>query len=50
MPVKLVIGVETEKEKIQRKEFAFDNTKVADTTCQQLLIEPNLNCLRSKYL
>lgn len=30
MPVKLVIVVETEKEKIQRKEFVFDNTKVTE--------------------
>lgn len=38
MPVKLVIGVETEKEKIQRKEFVFDNAKVADATCNPILI------------
>lgn len=28
--MKLVIVLETEKEKIQRKEFVFDNTKVTD--------------------
>lgn len=50
MPVKLVIGVETEKEKIQRKEFVFDNAKVADATCKLILIKPNLNCLRIKCL
>lgn len=48
MPVKLVIGVETEKEKIQRKEFVFDNAKVADATCKPRLIKPDLHCLRSK--
>lgn len=35
MPVKLVIVVETEKEKIQRKEFVFDNTKVTEATRRQ---------------
>lgn len=37
MPIKLVIGVETEKEKILRKEFVFDNTKVTNTACKQIL-------------
>lgn len=30
MHAKLVIVVETEKEKISRKEFVFDDTKVTD--------------------
>lgn len=30
MPAKLVIILETEKEKILRKEFVFDHTKVTD--------------------
>lgn len=38
MPIKLVIGVETEKEKILRKEFVFDNTKVTNAACEQILI------------
>lgn len=37
MPVKLVIGVETEKEKILRKEFIFENTKVSNTACKQIV-------------
>ncbi|TWW57480.1 phosphatidylinositol 3,4,5-trisphosphate 5-phosphatase 1 [Takifugu flavidus] len=36
VPVKLVIGVETEKEKIQRKEFVFDNAKKREGFCQLL--------------
>lgn len=35
MPVKLVIGVETEKEKILRKEFVFENTKVTKYSMQR---------------
>lgn len=38
MPIKLVIGVETEKEKILRKEFVFENTKVSQPACKQILI------------
>uniref|UniRef100_A0A8D3DAC2 phosphatidylinositol-3,4,5-trisphosphate 5-phosphatase n=1 Tax=Scophthalmus maximus TaxID=52904 RepID=A0A8D3DAC2_SCOMX len=36
MPTKLVIVVETEKEKILRKEFAFDDTKKREGFCQLL--------------
>lgn len=49
MPIKLVIGVETEKERIQRKEFVFDNTKVTDTTCGRKLVWPSFNSLSSRY-
>ncbi|CAG05651.1 unnamed protein product, partial [Tetraodon nigroviridis] len=36
MPVRLFIGVETEKEKILRKEFVFENTKKREAFCQLL--------------
>ncbi|XP_057696431.1 phosphatidylinositol 3,4,5-trisphosphate 5-phosphatase 1 isoform X2 [Corythoichthys intestinalis] len=36
MPAKLVIVVETEKEKILRKEFVFDDTKKREGFCQLL--------------
>ncbi|XP_070688087.1 phosphatidylinositol 3,4,5-trisphosphate 5-phosphatase 1 isoform X2 [Pempheris klunzingeri] len=36
MPTKLAIAVETEKEKILRKEFGFDNTKKREGFCQLL--------------
>lgn len=43
MPMKLVIGVETEKEKILRKEFVFDNTKVTKYSMQTQLWRVVLN-------
>lgn len=42
MHAKLVIVVETEKEKVQRKEFVFDHMKVKQIQKVELILSPNV--------